>query len=242
MLLELQSGLSVVKVKTNNLREQGINACTMPATMFRQLISNIEDRGALESLPFCAMVDGEVEIVSGHHRKRAASAAGMEDIIVLLDTTGLNKDQIRAKQLAHNSINGTDDIQIVKQIYEMIQDAEAKIESFIDPKDLEIEYPDRIPIIDIMDSNMGSRTVMFAFLGHQSDNFEEVIGLINDEVDEVDVVDREHFEKFREAIVKVKDIDNIRAVGMIVSKMCDIVLEHYEQQDNETVDERGETT
>lgn len=237
ILMELQPGLSVAKIKTDHLREQDINAHTMPAMMFRQLTANIEDRGMLESLPFCAMVEGRIEVVSGHHRKRAARAAGVEDLIILLDTTGLTRDQIRAKQLAHNSINGIDDPQVVKQIYEMINDAEAKIEAFIDPKDLEIEFPDHVPITDIMSSNMESRTIMFMFLQHQQDNFEEVIEAISNDVDEVDVIEMEHFDKFKKALTLVKDIDDVRAVGMVISKMCDIVIEHYrpivEEQEEE---------
>jgi len=232
IMMELQDGLCIATIKTDQIREQDMNAHTMPALMFRQLSENIHDRGMLESLPFCAMIDNRIEMVSGHHRKRAASAAGLEDIIILLDTSGLTRDQIRAKQLAHNSINGIDDIQIVKQIYELINDAEAKIESFIDPKELEIEFPDHVPITDIMASNMDSMTLMFVFLKHQQANFEDVIteislDAISKKIDEVDVIEMEYFEKFKRALTDVKDIDDIRAIGMVISKMCDIVLEHY---------------
>jgi hypothetical protein len=240
ILLDLGNNLCIARVAIDDLREQDINAHTMPAQMFRQLADNITNRGALESLPFCALTKKHIEIVSGHHRKRAASAAGLTHIIVLLDTSGLTRDQIRAKQLAHNSINGTDDPQIIKQIYDMIADAEAKIEAFIDPKALDIPKPDSIPITDLLGSDLDHRTMMFVFLHHQHENFEKVIELISKDVDEVGVADIIHFDKFRDTLKQVKDIENVRAVGMVISKMCDIVIEHYRELNQEKTDVTAE--
>src|SRR6266699_1322539 len=46
--------------------------------------------------------------ISGHHRTRAATAAGLSELFVLVDVTGLSRSQIAAKQLAHNAIEGQD--------------------------------------------------------------------------------------------------------------------------------------
>ncbi|MBC2746230.1 MAG: ParB N-terminal domain-containing protein [ANME-2 cluster archaeon] len=233
ILLDLGNGLFIVQGAIDDLREQDINAHTMPAQMFRQLTDNIQERGLMESLPFCALTEKYIEIVSGAHRKRAAKAAGLERIYYILDMSGLTRDEILSKQLAHNSINGTDDPQILKQIYESIEDAEAKIRAYIDPKALEIPAPDSIPITDILAASANFKTVMFTFLPHQWDNFEKVVESISKEVDVVGVSDIAHFDKFKETLKRVKEIENIISVGMIVSKMCDIVNDVYDQSEAE---------
>ena len=80
---------------------------------------------------------------------------------------------------------------------------------------------------------------MFTFLPHQLENFDDVVEAISTEIDVVDVSEIAHFEKFKDTLNKVKDIDDVRAVGMVISKMCDIVLEHYKDIMEERVDEDG---
>ena len=65
-------------VPLSELREQDLNVRYMKDAMFKQLVSNIRSRGNLESLPFCARVVEKIEIISGHHRARAAKAAGLK--------------------------------------------------------------------------------------------------------------------------------------------------------------------
>ena len=101
-------------VELSDVREQDINANVMPAEMFNALVSNIEKHGALESVPLVANREGSevLEIISGHHRIRSAREAGLAGTVVLR-YCDLTAGEIRAKQLAHNSIQGTSDPQIV---------------------------------------------------------------------------------------------------------------------------------
>ena len=75
-----------------------------------------------------------------HHRVRAATAASISEMFVLVDVTGLSRSQIAAKQLAHNSIEGQDNEQLLAEIYRQIEDAESKLEAFVDQK-LDVELP-----------------------------------------------------------------------------------------------------
>lgn len=230
-LLELSDKVFVAKVKVEDLVEQNLNARTMPRDMFRQLTANIGIRGNLvESLPFCAETKNGVEIVSGHHRVRAARAGGITEIFVLLDTTGLTPSQIKSKQLSHNAIAGADNPQILKELFEQIEDAESRIAAFIDPKALNIPVPPSIEIGDLI-TEVTFRQVNFVFLDHQMDKFNDVVALISADTKMVGVADLEQFEKFKKTVQKVKEIDDIRAVGMILSKLCDIALEHYAPQE-----------
>lgn len=109
IVAELEDGICLARCDLDALREQDINARVMDDAKFNQLVANIEKRGTLEQLPYCVLTDRGVEIVSGHHRTRAARAAGLDHINVLLDRTELTRSSIAAKQLAHNAIEGTDD-------------------------------------------------------------------------------------------------------------------------------------
>lgn len=184
----------------------------------------------VESLPFCAETKNGIEIVSGHHRIRAARAAGITDIFILLDRSGLSRSKIISKQLSHNAIEGTDDKQILKELFEQIEEAEARISAFIDPKALDIPVPPPIEIGDL-GVNVDFKTVTFVFLDHQMQQFNEVIEAISKDTALVGVSDMEQFDKFKAAVQKVRQVEDIRAVGMILSRMSEIVLEHYRAEE-----------
>ena len=124
-ILELGNGLELWKVHPSSLREQDVNARSMPKAMFERLAQTIARDKRLESLPLCAKTERGLEIISGHHRVRAATAAGISEMFVLVDATGLTRSQIAAKQLAHNAIEGQDNEQLLAEIYRQIEDAES---------------------------------------------------------------------------------------------------------------------
>ena len=67
VIYDMGHGLVIARVDINQMKEQDINARIMKNEMQDQLTANIKKRGQLESLPFLALVDGKLEIVSGHH-------------------------------------------------------------------------------------------------------------------------------------------------------------------------------
>ena len=77
-VMELGNGLELWKVHPSSLREQDVNARAMPKAMFERLAQTIGRDKRLESLPLCAKTDRGIEIISGHHRTRAATSAGVE--------------------------------------------------------------------------------------------------------------------------------------------------------------------
>jgi hypothetical protein len=93
-VLDLGQGLQLWKVPIAALREQDVNARSMSKPMFERLSQTIARDKRLESLPFCARTDKAIEIVSGHHRARAAIAAGLTEMFVMVDVTGLTRSQI----------------------------------------------------------------------------------------------------------------------------------------------------
>lgn len=222
-VLDLGSGLKICKVNIEELREQDLNARVMNADMFNRLASNIKKDNRLESLPFVAETENGLEIVSGHHRVRACRTAGVTDIFVILDDTGLDKDSIRAKQLAHNSLQGEDNKQIVREIYEMIEDAEKKLEAYISPE-LNDEL-DKLAIKDIV-FDVDIKTILVTFLSYELDTFERCAKKLNESYSELYVADIENIKLFTECVKRVNKEYDIRAMNTALTKMAEIVLEH----------------
>lgn len=81
VIYDMGSGLVIAKVPLDKVKEQDINARIMKNEMQDQLTANIKKRGQLESLPLFVLVDGKLEIISGHHRVKSARAAEMKEII-----------------------------------------------------------------------------------------------------------------------------------------------------------------
>ena len=131
VIYDMGSGLVIAKVPLDKVQEQDINARIMKNEMQDQLTANIKKRGQLESLPLFVMVDGKLEIISGHHRVKSARAAEMKEIIAIVDVSGLSRSKIAAKQLAHNAISGFDDDSTLREIVKMIDDVDDMIESFV---------------------------------------------------------------------------------------------------------------
>ena len=100
--MQVAPDLYVPMVEIKDLKEQDLNAQVMSPRTFERLAGNVKHRGALESLPYCWQPPGsdQVEIISGHHRVRAARAVGIETIAALVDTSDMTRGEIVAKQLS----------------------------------------------------------------------------------------------------------------------------------------------
>ena len=115
----------VRRINIKHLKEQELNAQEMPKHQFDALVRNIKNDGELQSLVYVHQPDGpdgEIRIISGHHRVRAAYKAGLTEVPCIVETAPLTTAQIRARQLAHNQIHGESDPKLVAQILEEIDD------------------------------------------------------------------------------------------------------------------------
>jgi hypothetical protein len=193
--------------------------------MIEQLSKTIKKRKYMESLPYCVQTSKGIEVVSGHHRLRAARMAGIQEVHILLDENKLSKNDIIARQLAHNSIQGYDDKEMLKRLFEQIDDVDLRLEAFIDKKDIDIKIDTSIPLLDVA-PDIDFKTIHLLFLPHQLEKWDRVLDMITGDEEEINVVPLEQFEKFKKTVSEVKGVNNIRSVGMALSKMCDIVEEY----------------
>jgi hypothetical protein len=196
----------------------------------------------LESLPFVAKSESGVQIISGHHRVRAARMAGLQEIYVMADTRELSRSQVVSKQLAHNSLQGQDDTNILAQLFEEMDDIEDRLESGVDPRMLELLNMEPVPI-QAVGVDFTTRLISFAFLPSKFDDFEALVKRINKDTDMVGAIDIETFDKFRDTISRVSNIEDIRSIGSIISRMVDLTndqLDHVERN-NEQANENQST-
>jgi hypothetical protein len=223
VIAEIQEGFYIVWVNIEMLKEQDKNAHLMNPVMFTQLMDNIKKRGALESIPFCALVNGVIEIVSGHHRIRASREAGIKRIPILLDTTGLSRSAIAAKQLAHNFINGYDDKDLVAEIAKLITNVDDMIESYLGKAQIEVM---NIDVGALLNPSMEIewKELSFLFLQAQFDKFKDLVSAIGKK-DLVGVAEAEKFKPFIEALGKYQKYSDIHSVGMAIDILTKKALE-----------------
>ena len=193
--------------------------------MFERLAQTIARDKRLESLPLCAKTDRGLEIISGHHRVRAASAAGITEIFVLVDVTGLTRSQIAAKQLPLNSIEGTDNEQLLAEIYKEIQDAESKLEAFVDAK-LDVEIP-KVKI-EGLDIDIDFKTVLLIFLPRVRERLDRAVEYIRSSgqrLDGVYIASDTDYAALEKAVRKINQEWDVRVVADIVGKMADLAMQ-----------------
>lgn len=233
LIHRIDESLVIAKVRVKDLREQDLNARYMPSEMFQQFSKNIKARGALEALPYCCLTPKAIEIISGHHTIRAFIKAKIgEEIYVLLETKPLSRSEIRAKQLAHNSISGLDDPTILKEMYMSIEDAELRLMAFIDETKLELPEPPNIQITSLS-TGLDMRNVKIWFLPYQLEDFTNLIELLEGNEEKLFVAPMKHWLAFKEAVNKIMAKEDILSIGTAIARMSEMILNHYGKQ-NET--------
>lgn len=225
-LVDMGTGIIFSKVEIAILKEQDKNARIQPNEMMNQLAENIKNRGQLESVPFCVLIDGKVEIISGHHRVRAAKAAELKYIYVLLDISGLTRSRIAAKQLAHNFINGFDDNDVLREIAKLITEVDDKIESY-GGKDL-FEEP-KLTIEKLLDpkTDFDWQQIEFLFLPYQVKDLDAIVKKASGK-DYIGVANIEQYEKLLTTLEKYKQFENVKNIGQAIYMMVKCVEEKME--------------
>jgi hypothetical protein len=234
LLAELGDGLGLYMVPLSVLREQDVNARIMDGGEYSQLVSNIRNTGALESVPFCATSPDNpsvVEIVSGHHRIRAAREAGLKSVPILLDSSGLSRSDIVAKQLAHNRLVGRDDPETLRLLFELLDSPELMLESGLANDLLDIPAVDLDQLLAPR-LEMDWRVITFTFLPHQFDDMQKLLDAIPSS-DSVLAGEIDQFDAFMKATIKYARLKNIRNAGLAIAVLTSIALREIEREQEE---------
>jgi hypothetical protein len=237
-IADLGDGLEVWMVAGTSLREQTINPQIMRPRDFDRLVENIRARGGLESLPYCYLPadepDAVIEIVSGHHRCRAAHAAGLERFPVIVDRHSMTRSELAAKQIAHNHLVGSPDSAVLRELLQAITDADDLLATGLPEEMLPIPAPsDPVPLAHPT-ASFDFRTVTLTFLPHQLANFKEVADVL-EASDMVGVAHVDCYQEFARAMASYSRLKEIRAVGTTIH-----VLTTLARQEIAELEENGD--
>jgi hypothetical protein len=223
--IEVAPGLWFERHALDDLREQDVNAHVVAPRIFERLVENIAERGAMESVPYCAQIGGEgpIEIVSGHHRVRAARAAGLGEAWVLVDRAPMTRSKLTAKQLAHNFLVGSDDEDIVRQLIAGLDDPEDLLHTGA-PQDL-LPAPEADAVdLFLPHADFEWKHVGFAVLPHQLEAMDELCKRLQGPHDLLLLIAREQFNQFLQAASAYARLRDIRSGGTVVSVLCELAL------------------
>jgi hypothetical protein len=146
-------------------------------------------------------------------------------MFALVDVTGLTRSQIAAKQLAHNAIEGTDNEQLLAEIYRQIDDAESKLEAFINEK-LDVEIP-KVKI-EGLDVEIDFKTVLLIFLPRVKERLDRALEYLRSsgqKLDGVYIAADSDYSPLEKAVRKIHEEYDIRVVADIIGKMADLALQ-----------------
>lgn len=96
------------------------NARYMKPAQFKRLVENLRRDGALTSAPLVGRFIGDERsfVISGNHRIAAAVEAGIEEADCIEVLEPLSREQFTAIQLSHNAIEGEDDKAVLRRLYD----------------------------------------------------------------------------------------------------------------------------
>lgn len=232
--MKIGEDLHIKWVEIAALREQDINAQVMQPGHFERLAGNIRKRGQLESLPYAHQPggDGPVSVISGHHRARAARAAGLTHIPVIVDTRDMRRSEIVAKQIAHNELHGDPDKDVLAQLIAMIDNVDDLIATGLDESQLPTVDPDDTKLA-IPHGEFEYRTASLMFLPHQMEDFKAAVAAIDSGTDLVGVAPVELFEPFAEAVYAFSRCKDVRNFTTMIVLLTDIARREVEQAEAE---------
>lgn len=228
-IIDLYDDMAIYKANVDEFREQDKNARVMNKLKFDQLKANIAEDKKLESLPLAMLIESserknELLIISGHHRVRAARMANIKEIFAIVYEKKLSKDEITAKQLSHNALNGEDNKQILKELYDSIGDVNEKIKSGV--IDIENIKMDSVNLSEV-NIDFEFEQINILFLSSGVKKFETALDKIQ-LGNKIKIAQFKEFDQFKEAIKRVTNKDDIRSIAAIITKMSEIVIEYYE--------------
>ncbi|MEV0755287.1 ParB/Srx family N-terminal domain-containing protein [Streptosporangium sp. NPDC050280] len=228
--LKIGDDLWVMQVEIASLREQDINAQVMQPRHFERLTENIRNRGALESLPYCHQPGGEgpIEIISGHHRCRAARAAGHSHVWALVDTRRMRRSEIIAKQIAHNELHGDPDRDILAHLVALIDNVDDLLATGLPEDALPTVAPDDTKL-SIPHGEFDWRVATLMFLPHQMTDFKDAIKILDNATDLLGVANTEQFDEFSAAVYEFGRCRDIRNFTTMVALLTDLARREVEQ-------------
>lgn len=236
--LEVGPGLVVKRVVIAQVKEQDLNAQVMQPREFERLTENIRMRGALEQLPYCYQPDGEgvIEVVSGHHRLRAARQAGLSEVWVLVDTMPMRRTEVTAKAIAHNIIHGTPDENVLRELVATIDNVDDLLTTGLPEEFLPLVDDDNTQL-QIPHADFDWRIVYLSFLPGQMADFQAAVEQIERQAEFVGVAQLDQFEEFAKACYTYGRLMNVKSISTTVAMLTELAVKAIDEMQADGVQE-----
>ena len=218
--------IAVVPLEHLKLLEK--NARFMPYEMFQKLVNNIKRDGGLTSVPFCwKRGDGNFLVLSGNHRVMAAKEAGLKEVLVMYTDRDLSRQEQIAIQLSHNSLEGKDDLNILKSLWEEIDDIAMKYYSGLDDKILgEMAKNAQKTLSEV---NLDYKVLSFVFLPEELEEIDAILEQARScKGDDLRLTTLKHFERLLSATSIVKAAHNIKNSAVALELVLHVFENHLE--------------
>jgi len=217
------------------------NARYMKPETFQRLVANIKRDGCLSQIPFAAPLghytaedpiqtweDGvwKWEVLSGNHRVKGSIVAGLETIQLQVTRQPLDPSQRLAIQLSHNAITGEDDPEILRRLFEKIDDVDWRAYSGLDDKALGlIEQP---KITGLSEANLDFQTVQYLFLPDEAEKVLSVFEAAKSAItgDAVLLARFAEYQRLMDGIEAAGAANGVRNVAVSLLCMLDVFERH----------------
>lgn len=220
------------KVPIEQLEPASMNANKMTEQDLDRLTKNIKISG-LSSVITCYKKTDEDRyiIISGHHRVKACTKLGYKEIgIIYADEADLTSDEIIAIQTSHNSLHGSDDVSILKKLFDQIQSVEFKEFAHINI--------DEIGTIDVNSAAFSPEveeyTVSLILYKNDMSRLQDLMGLVGEMAPKSDMVvlaDGEPAEGMMlELLKEVRARYDIKSTSIAFSKILELAKQHMEAE------------
>lgn len=221
--------VTVVHGKLADLTPTDLNARYMRHETFAQLVANLRRDGVLTSTPFVWKHPdtGQLEIISGNHRVKAAIEAGITEASWIQCDEPLTEAERRAIQLSHNAITGEDDPMVLAELYERIDSVDLRKYSGLDDEQLGL-----IPSVDLTnlrEPTLDMVSLSFVFLPSTWEDIKKAWDAAEDQVRTADHVWLARYEdhaRLMTAIEQTSQSQNVLNRSLAMSYVLDVFMAH----------------
>ena len=236
---------SIARLTIDRLKHLDVNARYMTADQQQRLTHNIKRDGGLTSLPLVWLMQGEdgtpaadppiYLIVSGNHRVTSAKDAGIKDLDCIVIENWISPERRVEIQLAHNAVNGQDDLSVLEQLYEGLTLSGKEYSGLTD--DLFKGLKD-INMVGFSVDGPAYQEITLSFLPEDGQQFEEMLKRVGKNPKAAYLAARlDSFDILFDAIVRTKEQLNVQNNAVAIHMIAELALERLEQIANEPTTE-----
>ena len=225
----LDNGYNLAEVDVADFEFLEGNARYMSNYMFNNLVENIRKDGTLTSVPLCYKHDGKYRILSGNHRVKAAIEAGLKTLLVMYTDKPMTRAEQVAVALSHNSIEGKDDVILLKDLWDELDSVDLKKYSGLDDKVMWEMEKDSLSALN--EYHLDYKAQTFLFLPEEVDRLKEVFDSALERIHKDKSVYTNRFtdfDRFIEAQSKVHRSFDVKNTATVLMLMLDMFERHLE--------------